>query len=62
MFAMGPFIGWTRDISQSYLVAFGMVIMAMVLCVISWSIEMLVTHYQKRKCRSSIADVERVDQ
>lgn len=49
MFALGPFIGWVRDYTQSFEKTFYVIILAMVACVVLWSIEMLVTHFRKAK-------------
>jgi len=39
MFAIGPFIGWIRDATQSYEMSFHCLTIAMALCAIPWLIE-----------------------
>lgn len=39
MFAIGPFIGWIRDATQSYEITFHCLTLAMALCAVPWIIE-----------------------
>lgn len=40
IFIVGPFVGWIRDYTQSYIITFHCLTFAMALCAIPWVIEM----------------------
>lgn len=59
MFALGPFVGWVRDYTHSFVITFELLMVAMLACVVPWSIEMLVGHLRKAKNDGvSFEDVE----
>lgn len=40
-FVIGPFVGWLRDLTNSYVICFHSLAFIMALCVIPWFIELL---------------------
>lgn len=48
-FLIGPFIGWIRDITQSYVICFHSLTFIMGLCVIPWLIEIAWFRMNHRK-------------
>lgn len=53
-FAIGPFIGWIRDVTQSYEFSFHGLSFVMSLCAIPWLIELFINR-NNNKIHSKIA-------
>lgn len=57
MFALGPLVGWVRDVTDSFAITINMVALVMAVCAVSWSIEMVHTRWQnERKAAKPVGD------
>lgn len=46
-FIIGPIVGWIRDITKSYEIAFHCLTFFMILCAVPWTIEMFYRKIRK---------------
>lgn len=60
IFTIGPIVGWVRDVTQSYVLTFNLLTLAMAACAVPWLIEMLIVN--KRKMRVQLKSVDNFEQ